>query len=63
MRTFLVPALPGENMVAYQTRISSMSWQFVGTRELSMLEIGAVSLDGDKPVGSTFVEVIPEEAP
>ena len=57
MKTFLVPALPGETVPEYQMRVSSMAWNFVGERALTILNVGAVSLDGDQPDDTNFTEV------
>jgi hypothetical protein len=58
MRTFIVPALEGEDMSTYQMRVSGMAWQFVGPRELSVPQIGTVILDGDQPEGAGFEEIV-----
>ena len=57
MRTFIVPALEGENMPNYQMRVSSMAWQFNADRELCICKLGEAMIDGDQPEGAGFVEV------
>jgi hypothetical protein len=58
MKTFTIPGLPGETFSQYVERVSGLAWQFNGDRTLQIAEIGKVTLDGDKPVGSDLVEEV-----
>ena len=57
MRTFIVPALAGETHQEFCYRVSNLAWQFAEERALTVNE-GRVTLEGDKPLGSSFEEVL-----
>ncbi len=63
MKTFFVPGEQGESFQAYCERVSGLAWTFNADRNLTIAQIGEVSLDGDKPAGSDFAEKPAEEAP
>ena len=64
MAVYLVPMQEGENFFSYQTRVSSIAWQFDGAPSLVVVP-GVVTVNGTPPAGMVLseIQVTPPPAP